>query len=213
MPTIKYRTSDGKRVPGTTTVIGNIGWNRDGLMYWAWKQGSEGKDFREERDAAANAGTVAHAMIEADILGRPADLSGAAPETIRLAEGGYRMFKRWKEMTRLEILDSEICLVSEVHRYGGAIDAIGRVDGQIALLDWKTGNGMYADHLIQLAAYGNLAREHGFVLEGGYHCLRFGKEDGSFHHHHYENLDDAWEAFLLARRLHDMKGPLTRRAQ
>ena len=70
MPTADYKNAKGVRIPGNTTVInGNLGWSKNGLMYWAWEQGRNGKDFRQSRDDAADAGTLAHALIEADIKG------------------------------------------------------------------------------------------------------------------------------------------------
>jgi len=56
------------RIPGCTTVIGRFK-ESGGLIYWAWDQGRQGLDFRETRDKAADAGTLAHAMVEADIRG------------------------------------------------------------------------------------------------------------------------------------------------
>ena len=56
-----YKLADGTKVPGVTTVIGKLK-DAGPLMYWAWQQGVEGKDFRETRDAAASAGTVVHAF-------------------------------------------------------------------------------------------------------------------------------------------------------
>jgi hypothetical protein len=45
MPLYIYKTKDGLRVPGVTTVIGgNLGWNKQALMYWAWNEGIEGRN-------------------------------------------------------------------------------------------------------------------------------------------------------------------------
>ena len=45
---------DGEKVPGVTTVLSRFK-ESGALMYWAWKQGTEGKDFRETKQAAADA--------------------------------------------------------------------------------------------------------------------------------------------------------------
>jgi len=42
------------RIPGTTTVIGRFK-ESGGLIYWAWDQGQQGLDYRQTRDAAADA--------------------------------------------------------------------------------------------------------------------------------------------------------------
>ena len=57
-----YFNAAGERIPGTTTIIGRFK-ESGALVHWAWKLGMEGKDYREVR--AADAGTAAHAMMEA----------------------------------------------------------------------------------------------------------------------------------------------------
>ena len=63
MPTQPYLLKSGERVPGTTTIIGRFK-ESGALIHWAWKLGMEGRNYREVRDSAADAGTLAHAMIE-----------------------------------------------------------------------------------------------------------------------------------------------------
>ena len=54
MATRVYKTQDGVRVPSVTTVISRFK-EAGALMYWAWNEGKEGRDYRETRDAAADA--------------------------------------------------------------------------------------------------------------------------------------------------------------
>jgi len=42
----------------------------------------------------------------------------------------------------------------------GLVDCIAMINDQLALFDWKTGNGVYDDHKIQLAAYKSLWEEN-----------------------------------------------------
>src|SRR3990167_1013479 len=103
MPTQVYKLKDGTVVPGNTTVINsNLGWSKGGLMYWAWREGKEGRDFKQTRDAAADAGTICHAMIEADIKGRVFDSSKLDKELVSLAETGFLNYLEWKKMVSLE---------------------------------------------------------------------------------------------------------------
>jgi hypothetical protein len=61
-PHQKYFLSDGTQVPGGSTIC-KIGDDPSALIHWAWKLGSEGKDYRKERDKAADIGTIAHFLI------------------------------------------------------------------------------------------------------------------------------------------------------
>ncbi len=205
-----YRTADGKRVPGVTTVIGgNLGWNKESLMHWANAEGLEGRHHRDTSQKAADIGTTAHAMIEAELKGidwrQAVDLRGVTPEMIAKAENAVGAWHEWRGTVNFSLLGSEVPLVSEAHNYGGTID-VAAVKRVTSIVDLKTSNGIYPDHLIQVAAYGQLWNEH--HPEDpicAYYILQLGKEDGSFHYHYWRELDVPWRAFLHLLGLHELK--------
>jgi len=210
MPTTEYRLANGTRVPGVTTVIStSLGWSKGALMYWAWSQGKEGLDYRETQRTAADAGTMAHAMVEARIHERVfVPPPGVDPHQVDLATLAFGAFEEWFQGSRIELLETEMHLVSQTHRFGGTPDAVGRIKGACTLLDWKTSRGIYADYLIQLAAYAHLWNENrGEQITGGVHCCRFDKSTGGFSHHWWplEALEPGWEAFLRLRDLYDLE--------
>jgi hypothetical protein len=200
MPTTTYHNKAGKRLSGVTTIISqNLGWNTGPLMHWAFVQGQEGKNYRETRDRAADAGTLCHAMIDADIKGTVLDLTGSSEEIRQKANTGLENFKAWKEAVKFTPLFTEIHLVSEVHQYGATPDCIGTIGGKLSLIDWKTSNGVYTEMLVQLAAY-RVAWEENHPdepLVGGYHLLRVSKASGAFHYHYWDTfaLLPAWQVF------------------
>ena len=61
-----YKNAEGKRLPSVTTIIGRFK-DSGGFVHWAWDLGIQGIDYRKVRDAAADAGTIAHHLVEADI--------------------------------------------------------------------------------------------------------------------------------------------------
>lgn len=106
-PSAGYRTADGKRVPGVTTITGRFK-ESGGLIHWAWKLGSEGRDYRQERDAAASAGSLAHDMIEAYLTREDyAAPSGADAALLASAEKGYEQFLGWWNQTVQEVVETE----------------------------------------------------------------------------------------------------------
>ena len=218
MPTPKagYFLKDGSKVPGTTTIIGRFK-DLGGLMFWAFEQGKSGKArLYDAAEKAADIGTVAHAMVEAYIKGVDFDRAPfpLPSEDWPKAESAFNAFVRWASQTTLRVVDQEIQLVSEKHRFGGTPDAIGIVGNELCLLDWKTSNAVYQDYLIQLAAYKALWEENHpeRPLVGGCHLLRFAKEHADFAHHYFANLDEAWRAFVLMRELYDIDKILKKRA-
>ena len=211
MPAKPYILEVGTKVPGVTTVIGR--WKESGgLIHWAWALGMEGKDYRQVRDSAADAGTCAHAMVECDIRNKPFDEKPWPKETLEKAWRAFGAYQEWKDQTRLVPIASELSLISEQHRFGGTLDAM-LINGKTALGDWKTSNAVYQDYLIQLAAYGYLWNEHNpdNQITGGYHLLRFSKNEGDFVHYYFAELDVAWCAFLHMRALYDLDKQLKER--
>ena len=196
----KYKLSDGTPARGVTTIIGeNLGWSTRGLMYWAWNEGIEGRDYKETKDKQADAGTLAHYLIDCDIKGKAPEIhEGVSREVLDKAYAALFSYYEWKQSVNMEVVATEKVMVSEIHRYGLRPDCIAMIGGKLCVLDYKTSKGVYGDMLVQLAAY-----RHGWEenfpdqpLDGGHHLLRVGKEDVSFHHHFWLDLDDAWTIFL-----------------
>jgi hypothetical protein len=205
MPTPKqgYFLADGTRVPGVTTILGRFK-DAGPLMRWAWEEGRAGRDYRETRQAAADAGTIAHAMVEAEIHGRPFVMP-EVPEDIRAkAQQAYATYREWAAQTKLQPIATEVRLVSETHRYGGTLDVI-LVGGRRLLGDWKTSNAVYGEYLLQLAAYGALWNEHHpqEPIEG-FQLMRFSKQHPDFEARFFAELDAAWEMFLALRRAYEL---------
>lgn len=212
MPAYIYKLADGTRVPSVTT-INKIGQDSGGLIHWAWNLGMDGKDYRQARDDAAEGGTFAHVLVQAAIENRTPDLSGFSEDARIKGEMSFSAYKEWRDQTRIEILRSEVPLVSETYRFGGCLDAVGRShNGQLCLLDWKSG-ALYSDYLCQIAAYRELWNERmsDQQIEGGFHLCRFNKETGDFSHAYFGNLSEAWEAFKLKRSLYDLLARLKKR--
>lgn len=216
-PTKGYFDKDGKKVPGTTTVIGRFK-ESGALIYWAYNRGKDGLELYESRDKAAELGTIVHEMVEEYVRGgHPYDVlpDGITPEDQGQVMSAFSAFEEWFESNKFSIVEQEVQLVSEVHKYGGTPDAIA-IDGKgrLVLLDWKTSSGVYADFLYQLALYRVLWNENhpDNPLTGGSHLCRFAKENGDFAHHFYPDLTDAERGGLMMVELYSIDKKLKKRA-
>ena len=220
-PKAGYRNKDGKRVPGVNTVIGRFKDSGD-LMYLACNQGKaaergEIERLYDKRDEAADSGTLAHLMVETSINGGDATLvlNAHSSSMVRQeAAAAFDAYLKWASMTKLKIVEQEMPMVSEEYQFGGCPDAIGEINGELCLVDWKTSSAVYPDFLIQLAAYKQLWEENNpdRPLTGGFHLCRFAKSHGDFAHHYYPNLDEAWEQFKLFLRAYEIDKGLKKRA-
>lgn len=213
MPKIAYADKAGTKVPGVTTVLGSsLGWKSPGLMWWAWKLGTEGKDLRREREKAADAGSLAHACAEADITGKPPP---EIPEEFKAkVAGAFAAYRAWREQTRLELVASEVPLVSESLKYGGCLDAVGVFGGDAALIDFKSSKELYGDHVVQVSAYARLWDEnHPDLPIKAWHVLRW-NEDGAFTHHSLSEsqIESGWRVFLAALTIYQERKAVLGRA-
>jgi hypothetical protein len=210
MPTQPYRLADGTKIPSVTTVLARFK-DPGGLMHWAWRLGMEGRDYRDVRDDAAEAGTLAHAMIEADIrnLDMPS-FRDHSDDVVTEACAAFTSYQEWRAVTGIAPERAEVSLVSERHKYGGTYDALA-AQGRRLLCDWKTSKGIYSEAVIQLGGYAVLHDEHfpSEPLDGGI-VVRFGR-DGSG----WEQLDVtpgqlrlARDAFLRLRRAYALVHPI-----
>lgn len=99
----------------------------------------------EERDAAASLGTRVHdaASQNRPVSGVPADI---APF--------LRQFQDWLAKSRASILLTERQVWNLTLGYAGTFDMLVRFpDGQVWVIDLKTGKGTYTDHALQCIAY------------------------------------------------------------
>ncbi|KKK77777.1 hypothetical protein LCGC14_2850170 [marine sediment metagenome] len=214
MPRQVYKSKDGTRLPSVTTILSRFK-DSGGLLYWANNCGLKGLTLDEARTPAATAGTMAHDLVEARINKRDEPELVGSEEVISKARAAFATYLKWQDMTKIEVRHTEIALVSEKHAFGGRPDAIGVTSDGLALIDWKTSNAVYADYILQLAAYKCLWEENypDHPLVGGFHLCRFAKEEGDFSHHYFPALDHELETFLRMRELYTMVKKVEKRVR
>jgi hypothetical protein len=224
-----YLTVGNKRVPSVTTITGRFK-DSGALMWWANAVGRgerdcddqepcgtcgrrPGKETREAMGRAADVGTYAHALIDHFVKGTlydTQDFDHLDLEQEAQAMDCMAAFQDWWDGSQVEVLETELRLVSETHLFGGQFDAIGRVNSKFALIDWKTSKGIYADYLAQLAGYVILVEEAGFPAIEETHIIRISKGTAGFEHRMLprKSFQPAIDYFLQARALYDLVKPL-----
>lgn len=212
MPTSPYYLADGTRVPGVTTVIKNLGWGTDALLGWARKEALAGRNHRDTMEKAADVGTLAHSLVEANLRSSVVDLSPYPEEVKDPALTAYRAWLDWRAVTHLKVLTLETPLVSEELRCGGTIDFVGETILGLTLIDWKTSSGIYGSHRIQVAAYTAIWNEVRGLSDGAVRnaCIvRFSK-NGTLETVTLTEgeLNAGLRAFRALRELHDVKRTL-----
>lgn len=204
-----------KKVPSVSTLI-KPAQETGGLMYWANQVGREGLTLQEAYRLPADIGKVVHQMVQDHVAHREERQYVAEEDTIAGARAPMQAFELWIQRSRVQILWTEVPLVSKEHEFGGRMDSLGltydEYDGLI-LFDWKTSKGVYPEMLLQLAGYAILWEENfaGRTVEVDgktvpltplkeWHLVRFAKETGDISHHEWKNdLQPIKDAFLSLR--------------
>lgn len=160
---------NGQAVPSVTTIINRL--SKPLLIQWAadmavdhiekslvahlnFKVVPEGvlKNARKahiiHKEAAGDVGKRVHKYAQM-ILQRqspPEPLDGPAQKAIEA-------FWQWVEQHRIQVLDVERRILSAEHMYAGTCDFFGHINDRLAVLDFKTGNGVYDEAWWQTAGY------------------------------------------------------------
>jgi hypothetical protein len=158
----KYFLEDGSVAPGVTTVIQELGWNKQVLVSWANKLGLQGIESRKYVDDKASIGTLAHAFVLEDLGGEKPDTKDYTENQINLAKNCLRSYNEWKKGKKIEPLIIEKQLVSENLRCGGTPDFYGKINDVLTVVDYKTGKGgCYPEYIIQASVYASILEEMG----------------------------------------------------
>lgn len=176
----RYYLADGTLVPGATTITGLL--NKPALVKWANNLGLQGIDSTKYVDKAAAVGTLIHALVEAHITGKTADLSDNTPLEIEMAQVGFKKYLEWEKQHKVEPIFNEKGFVSEKYKYGGTLDFYCKIDGKYTLVDFKSGKGIFNEHFLQVSSYANLLTENKHKVEQ-IMILNIGRnEDEPFQH-------------------------------
>jgi len=191
---IRYKLQDGTAVPGVTTILGVL--NKPALVKWANNLGLQGIDSAKYVDEKAAIGTLAHQMIADYLRGKETDTSEYSKVQIDQAENAVLSFFEWEKSHHIEIVLVEEPMVSEQFHFGGTIDCLGTINGELWLIDFKTSKGIFPEMMIQAVAYRQLLIEHGHNIAQTI-ILRIGRtEDEGFEDRRVNDIAKRWEIFL-----------------
>ena len=221
-PRRNYKDANGKKLPGVTTILGVL--DKPALLWWAAREAAQAtaaaivnggmpadraievgkKAPFQRRQDAADAGTQAHACVEAHYAGEPwpedaSDAARACAQRVidHIAARGYSVVvSEW---------------AGTMGEYGsgfaGTLDLIVEKDDLRYIADLKTGKAAFDEVVPQLAAYRQLWDEHELVhkrtrhIDGGGIVFHAPIEDDVVNEIELtrEKLDAGWRLFEAAR--------------
>jgi len=207
----RYKLTDGSPAVGVTTVTGQLGWNKQILVNWANKKGLEGINTSKYVDDKAEIGTLAHKIVTDNLLGNTTCTDDYSMNQIKSAQNSADTFFRCAKGKKIEPILIETPLVSELG-YGGTPDIYAKIDGVNELIDLKTGNQIYNDMVIQVAAYRELLYENGHRATR-VRILNIPRTKGESFVEKVistEARSVAWEIFIKLLEIYNLKKELSR---
>jgi hypothetical protein len=148
----------------------------------------------EVRDEAAEIGSRSHLLIEEYLQGQEV----LVHEDLKPMMDS---FLSWERSSRIKVTFTEQMVYSGTHLFAGTMDAIGDLQGETVILDWKTSNGIYPEAALQVSAYA-----HAYEEMTGIHCkrafvVRLGKTRPEFEVREVADIGQSFNAFLAAKTL------------
>ena len=134
--------------PSVTTIIGGTLSKGKGFEQWLGNHPSY-KIACEERDKAADRGTLVHDLAEKYMHGESVE---AEDEEICKHLMSFEKF--WRD-NEIQMIDTELFMWHKDVPWAGTCDIIAKMNGKYAIIDIKTG-GYYKSHEIQLNMYAEL---------------------------------------------------------
>ena len=202
-----YKLKNGSRVKGVTTILNNLGWNKNVLVAWARRTALARDDPDAVLKEAGAIGTLAHYLCECDIKGEEPELDDYSAEQIEKAENAFLGYLEWKKMTKPKYEAIELKMVSEKYKVGGTADFVARINNSLVLGDIKTSKGIYPEMTAQLAAYRKMYIEiqPKAKIESAM-ILKLDKNSGAFSHHFVgkSQLEWGWKVFEHCMALEEL---------
>ena len=130
----------------------------------------------KEKESAANLGTEIHNWCELFIQSQlKKGKTPPMPQDKNVIKG-TTSFLEWVDSHKVKFLWSEKVLYSKKYDYMGKADFAAIVDGERCICDIKTGNGMYKEVRLQLAAYRQADEEETKQKYAGRWAIQIAKE-------------------------------------
>lgn len=129
------------------------------------------KAFQKELAKASEIGTQTHALIEWNLRKSLGQTVGPEPTIDAKGLWAFMAYEDWHKASGFTPQFIEQTVWSTQHGYAGTMDWFGLVETVPTLGDFKTGKAIYAESLLQNAAYVHALIEMGFATPPVQGCI------------------------------------------
>jgi hypothetical protein len=177
--------------------------SRAGWMLTATSRLGKEKASAKELAKASEIGTQVHGLIEWSLKGELMYEAGPSPQISDAAQWAFMAYQDWRKTVNMKPLFTEQVVYSRTHGYAGTLDLLAEINGELSVIDFKSGKSVYPESYLQNAAYRYAVREmqHGNPLRGYIVRLPKNLSDPEFEVKECPPEKDCMEVFLNAKRL------------
>lgn len=162
--------------------------------------------WRDKRDDSADKGKQIHALVSEYIkfklgINKKAPALPKEPKDDHPIANAYLAFRDWEIQHKVKFLKTEFLVYSKKYNFVGTLDCIAEVDGEYCLIDFKSGNGIYWDMILQVSGYGIAHEEELGKKFDRCWIVRFGKDTAEFQAKDFTISEKLNKAFLSCHYL------------
>ena len=156
-----YINEEEVEVPSVTTIIKVL--NKPFIAKWANSLGWKRQSYDKVLEESANKGTFVHELLHEYLFKEGKEFDISNPDTVNFIYENINAFKDYLKTVKFEPIWGEKSYSTT--RYGGTIDLLCKINGDLTILDFKTSKRFYSSHFIQLGAYIQLLEKHDIYVE------------------------------------------------
>ena len=228
-----YKLEDGTRLPSVTTILQSVGkpqliaWaakeERTMVIAEAGKLHGElqkpvsplafagmlesrlgvEKAHSKILTKAGDIGTEIHKLVDWTLRSQLVSGVGPRPTVSDTANIAFGAFEKWMGEVKLKPILIEQKIWSTTYGYAGTMDLFAEVNGELALVDFKSGKAVYGEAHLQVAAYMHALREMGHGEPAKGYIVRLPKNvaDPQAEMVEADPFLDSFSTFLAVKRL------------
>ena len=151
----------------------------------------------DKSNQAKTIGKMVHEWIEKYIKSKISNTPLPELPINEQLKNSVSAFLEWEKANNIEWKESEKKIYSKKYEYAGTLDAEALVNGELAIIDFKTSNGIFDSYMLQVSAYLNARKEETGQDYKKCFIVRIGK-DGELEIREVkiEDVERSFKAFL-----------------
>jgi hypothetical protein len=156
-----YMNDKEVEVPSVTTIMKVL--NKPFIAKWANSLGWKRQSYDKVLEESATKGTFVHELLHEFLFKEGKEFDISYPDTVNFIYENINAFKEFLKDNELKPIWGEKSYSTD--KYGGTIDLLCELNGELTILDFKTSKRFYSSHFIQLGAYIQLLEKHDIFVD------------------------------------------------